>query len=484
MSEAPKLAPSILVIFGITGDLAKRKVLPALYHLTKDNLIPEGTKIIGISRRETPIQNVLNTVDLCIQEEGNICDPVVISRLNKMLSMFKLDPLIESDYNGLKTYLDKIELESGLCLDRLFYLSIPPQVYNQVIERLGNSGLNRSCVHSDNNPAKVRLLVEKPFGFDVPTAEELIANTSKVFSESQTFRIDHYLAKETAQNILKFRRHNPLFASQWDGRHISAIHVIAKEKIGIENRVNFYEQVGALRDLVQSHLLQLLSLTAMDMPENLTAKEVHAAKLAFMSNLVPPSDGVGIKYQARRGQYRTYRKEVSNPHSTVETFASIVLRSRDPNWNGALFQLTTGKSLDEKVTIIKVYFGDENPNVFSFRIQPDEGVDIDLLIEQPGFKRDLRKVKMTFRYEQDFGDSSNHQAYERVLVDAIRGDHLLFATKEEVMASWHLLQPVISRWEADSKDLEMYDNGSAGPDVSRMPKAFMTKLKAGGKISQ
>ncbi len=481
MSQTPKLAPSILVIFGITGDLAKRKVLPALYHLTKDNLIPEGTKIIGISRKETTIQNVLNTVDLCIKEEGNVCDPTILSRLNNMLSMFRFDPLVDSDYIRLKDYLNKIEQQSGLCLDRLFYLSIPPQIYDQLIERLGKSGLNRSCLHNDNNPAKIRLLVEKPFGFDVTSAEELIANTNKVFRENQIFRIDHYLAKETAQNILKFRSHNSLFASQWDGRHISAIHVIAKEKIGIQNRVNFYEQVGALRDLVQSHLLQLLSLTAMDMPGNLTSKEVHASKLAFMSSLVPPSREAGIKNQARRGQYQTYRKEVNNPHSSVETFASIVLRSLDPNWKGALFQLTTGKSLDEKVTIIKVYFGAENPNVFSFRIQPNEGVDIDLLIEQPGFKRDLRKVKMTFRYEQDFADSSNHDAYERVLVDAIRGDHLLFATKEEVMASWHLLQPVIEYWENNSNDLEIYKNGSTGPDVNRMPNTFLSRLNTGIK---
>lgn len=474
MAEAPALKPSILIIFGITGDLAKRKVLPALYHLTKDNLLPEGTKIIGVSRRELPIQSVINRVDLCVSEEGNVCDPDVLKRLESSLSMFKLDPLVEADYERLRNYLDQLEEEAKQCLDRLYYLSIPPQVYSQLIERLGAAKLNQSCSH---NKASVRLLVEKPFGFDVATASQLIADTSKVFNEDQIFRIDHYLAKETAQNILNFRLHNPAFASQWNGLHISAIHVIANEQIGIQNRINFYEQVGALRDLVQSHLLQLLSLTAMEMPEHLTSAEVHASKQAFIKNLIPPSDELGITNQAMRGQYDSYKSEVKKAQSNIETFVSIVLRSKDPNWKGTLFQLTTGKALEAKNTTIKVYFGNDNPNVLSFRIQPDEGIDIDLLIEQPGFKRELRRVKMTFSYQTDFADSSGHDAYERVLVDAIRGDHLLFATQEEVMASWRLLQPILTYWENNDSDLEIYPNGSTGPDSSKLQTAFATKLK-------
>ncbi len=474
MAEAPKLEPSILVIFGITGDLAKRKVLPALYQLTKHKMLPAGTKIVGISRRELPKQAVIDRVSLCVNEEGNICDPEVLERLEDSLSMFKLDPLVEDDYTRLYDYLEQLEVEAKCCLDRLYYLSIPPQVYSQLIERLGKAGLNHSCSH---NKASVRLLVEKPFGFDVPTARQLINATEKVFSEDQIFRIDHYLAKETAQNILKFRLHNPAFASQWNGRHISSIHVIAEEEIGIQNRVNFYEQVGALRDLVQSHLMQLLSLTAMAMPEDLTSAKVHAAKQAFIENLIPPSEELGIANQALRGQYETYKSEVNNPQSNVETFVSLVLRSKDPNWSGTLFQLTTGKALNAKTTTIKVYFGNENPNILSFRIQPDEGIDIDLLIEQPGFERELRKVKMTFSYQQDFADSSNHDAYERVLVDAIRGDHLLFATRDEVMASWRLLQPIISYWESTSKDLKIYGNGSEGPDVTKLQASLSAKLK-------
>lgn len=471
MSETPNLEPSILIIFGITGDLARRKVLPAIYHLCKDHLLPDDTKIVGISRREVSKEEILNTVSLCATEIDNICDPEVMSRLNSWVSMFKLDPLNDQDYDSLAQYLDQLELQVGKSLDRLFYLSIPPQVYRPIIEKLGQHQLNQN--HS-NQQASVRLLIEKPFGYDLDSAEKLISDTEKVFSEEQIFRIDHYLAKETAQNILKFRRHNPIFSSQWDGRHISRIHVLAKEQIGIENRVNFYEQVGAMRDLIQSHLMQLLSLTALEIPNELTADEIHAAKHAFIESLVPPGNQEDINTQVIRGQYDSYTQEVNNPKSQTETFVSIVLKSIDPNWKNCLFQLTTGKALDEKITIIQIYFGDHDPNILTLRIQPDEGIDIDLLIEQPGFTHNLRKVKMNFSYSQDFDNS--HDAYERVLVDAIRGDKLLFATKSEVIASWRLLQPILNHWQYSKNDLVHYSNGSQGPNYSRLVELLSAKL--------
>lgn len=465
MEGAPKLDPSILVIFGITGDLAKRKVLPALYHLCKNNLLPEGTKIIGVSRQEMRPDEIIDTVSLCISEEGGVCDPEVINRLRSWLSMFKLDPLNDEDYQRLSDYLHRLEEQAGNCLDRLYYLAIPPQVYGQIIDRLGEHKLNVSCRHGN---AKARLMIEKPFGFDVSSAEQLIADTEKVFSEPQIFRIDHYLAKETAQNILKFRRHNPVFADQWDGKHIKRIHVIAKEKIGIENRVSFYEQVGATRDLVQSHLMQLMALTALNIPIELTSDEVHAAKHAFLSSLIAPDPVTGITSQVIRGQYDSYKDEVANPHSHTETFVSIMLKSSDPRWKGCSFQLTTGKALDEKVTKIMVHFGEKDQNVLSFRIQPDEGIDIELLIERPGFSHNLERVKLNFSYEQHLKQALSHDAYERVLVDAIRGDKLLFATKDEVMASWRLLDPVLDYWQQQAKDLIIYPSGGPGPDISRL----------------
>ncbi len=471
MSQNPKLESSILIIFGITGDLAKRKVLPAIYRLCKDNLLPEGTKIIGISRREVSKDEILDTVNLCVSEENNVCDPDIIHKLSSWLEMFKLDPLVDEDYINLSHYLSSIEQAAGKCMDRLFYLSIPPQVYGPIITSLGKHGLNSSCEHQK---AVTRLLVEKPFGYDITSAEELINETEKVFSEEQIFRIDHYLAKETAQNILKFRRHNPVFSSQWDAKHISRIHVIAKEKIGIENRVNFYENVGAMRDLIQSHLMQLLALTAMDMPQELTSDEVHSKKYEFLASLIPQTVREEVLNSVIRGQYDSYKEEVNNPHSATETFVSMILKSNNPTWKNCIFQLTTGKSLDEKATIIQVYFGDSNPNILTFRIQPDEGIDINLIIEQPGFIHNLRTVKMNFSYSQDFDDS--HDAYERVLVDAIRGDKLLFATKKEILTSWHLLQPILNSWQTNNDDLRIYKSGSQGPAITILNDTVSDKL--------
>ncbi len=462
MSDTPTLQPTILVIFGITGDLSRRKVLPALHNLCRDGLIPEGTKIIGISRREVSHEEIMGIIQDSLTNNPSGADQEALNRLAAWTSMFKLDPTNDDDYVALKSHLNQLETNTGNCLDRLFYLSIPPQVYAPIIDKLGQHGLNQGCDHQE---AQARIMIEKPFGYDVTTAEKLITDTNRVFREDQIFRIDHYLAKETAQNILKFRRHNPVFSKQWNSSHIKQIHVIAKEKIGIENRVVFYESVGAMRDLVQSHLMQLLALTAMDMPEHLTSDEVHASKHRFLDSLIPPSGD--IAKQVIRGQYDSYKQEVNNPDSNTETFVSLVLKSSDPNWHDTEFKMTTGKSLDEKLTQIIVSFGEGDTNALTFRIQPDEGIDVNLLIEEPGYTNALQEVKMNFSYSQYF-DTSEHDAYERVLVDGMRGDHLLFATRSEVLAAWQLLQPVFDYWHNQSQDLVIYPNNSQGPSTASL----------------
>jgi len=472
MNQRPNLKPSIIIIFGITGDLAKRKILPALYNLCKNDMLPEHTKVIGISRRQVAVEEIIDTVSLCASEDDNTCNPVVLAKLRTLIEMFQLNPLVDDDYIKLRQYLEHIEHQNNINYDKLIYLSIPPQVYAPIIKKLGVHKLNKD---PDNHQSNTRLLIEKPFGYDLKSAEQLIYETEQVFSEEQIFRIDHYLAKETAQNILKFRKHNPLFSKQWNTQHISRIHVIAKESIGIENRVNFYEQVGAMRDLIQSHLMQLLALTAMDVPTELTPDEIHASKHSFISSLLPPSAAHNLHHQVIRGQYDSYRHEVNNPNSATETFVSLALKSQDPKWQNTVFQLTTGKALDQKSTDIKIYFGDEDPNILSFRIQPDEGIDINLLIEKPGFHHNLQDIKLNFSYSQEF--DSNHEAYERVLVDAIRGDKLLFASKLEVLASWTILQPIIDAWQKDNSDLVIYKSGSKGPKLSIQTDSFSDKLK-------
>lgn len=465
--DGKKLDPTILVIFGITGDLAKRKVLPALYHLLKDDLLPHPLEIIGTSRHELSVDELLKNVELCVLEADNICDPDALKKFRECVRMVKLDPIDDKDYASLGTIMDDIESKHGVCMNRLYYLSIPPQVSGQLIRHLGEQGLDTCRKHK--NGSRSRLLVEKPFGYDLVSAEGLINEIAKYFSEDQVFRIDHYLAKESAQNILTFRRFNPLFSSLWNNQHIRSITVLASEKIDIEGRADFYEHVGAMRDLVQSHLLQLLALIVMDLPEDLTDSDaIHWAKQAILLGIRPPKANEVTK-QVIRGQYAGYREEVGNPDSTTETFISVQLSIDSTVWNGVNIVLTTGKALKLKQTEITVCFGadnEDNLNKLTFRVQPNEGIDVQLLVKKPGFDLQIQPAIMDFSYEATFDEHGHPDAYERVLIDAIRGDHSLFATSQEVLASWHILQPILDSWQKDSSDLKTYAKGSNGPTIA------------------
>ena len=458
------MTPASLVIFGITGDLAKRKVLPAIYHLFKGDLLPEGTQIIGTSRQQLTSEDLLKEVELCVLEVDNVCDPVALQRFKDNLHMVQLNPVEAEDYERLRQTLDDIDQQQGRQLNRLFYLSIPPQIYGPVIRRLGEHGLNSN---GQDGSAITRLLVEKPFGYDVASAEALISDTAHAFAEDQIFRIDHYLAKETAQNILTFRRHNPVFASNWGSGHITAIEVLASEAIGIEGRSNFYDSVGALRDLVQSHLLQLLTLTTLDLPADPHDTDgLHAAKKAFLESLLPPTPDQ-VTDAVQRAQYEGYRDEVANPNSTTETFVSVELYSSLPQWQDIPFRLTTGKALADKTTSITVYFGsaETDVNQLTFRLQPNEGIDVQLLVKTPGYDDALQSADMNFSYAGTFAPGSEPDAYERVLVDAVRGDKALFATSDEVMASWRVLQPILDAWTRSSNDLGFYPKGATADSL-------------------
>jgi glucose-6-phosphate 1-dehydrogenase len=455
-SQETNLEPAIFVIFGITGDLAQRKLLPALYHLFKDNLVHEHTVIVGLSRQNLEVDDLLQKVELCVLEQDNVCDPEVMHAIKSHMCMLRVDPSNPDDYKTLLGSLNDIEASEGVCMNRLYYLSVPPSVYEDVVQNLGEHSLNGSCQHGT---ATTRLLVEKPFGYDLQSGEELIKHTEKYFSEDQIFRIDHYLAKESAQNILTFRRHNPVFASIWDSMHISRIKVIASEKIGVEGRGGFYDDVGALRDLVQSHLLQLLALVMCELTPGEDDDALHESKQAFLGSLrsSDPSSTV-------RGQYEGYRTEVGKEHSTTETFVRIHLKSDIPKWQNTEITVETGKALESKRTEIEVVFQDEEGNIneLTFRIQPNEGIDLQLTAKKPGFTHTLQRVRMDFSYHGVFEEPSHPDAYERVLVDAATGDHSLFATSSEVVASWQALQPILDYWR-DSGDLKMYTIGSEGP---------------------
>ncbi len=461
MSQAGNLDPTIIVIFGITGDLSKRYLLPALYHLFKDQLLHEHTTIVGLTRQDMTADQLFSQVELCINEVDNVCDPVALKAMRDKTELLQFDPGEASDYTKLREHLNQLEDTHGMCMNRLYYLSIPPAVFNVVVHNLGVSGLNTSCQH---DKAATRLLVEKPFGHDLASAQELIAKTDEVFREEQVFRIDHYLAKETVQNILSFRLHNPVFAGIWNSLHIERIDITAIEKIGIEGRKNFYEGLGALRDLVQSHLLQLLAITAMDLPAQLDGNHIHQARQALLESIAPadPTDAV-------RAQYDTYKAEVNNPDSTTETYVQLILHIDSERWQGTPIAITTGKALREKRTEIVMTF--TNPqdqsaatNTLTFRLQPNEGIHLQLRVKRPGFVDELQEAVMDFSYSQAFGIDSDHPgAYERVLVDAVRGDRTLFATSGEVLASWRVIEPIIQAWASNGDNIQSYVSGSEGP---------------------
>lgn len=456
------MEPTIFIIFGITGDLAQRYLLPALYHLFKDGRLDEHTEIVGVTRRDVTTEQLFQEVELCVNEAENVCDPDALKAMHDHSRMVQMDLNDSESYGKLLETLNAIEEEKGVCMNRLYYLSIPPQVYGPVIQHMGEQGLNKSCQH---DTAVSRLLVEKPFGYDLLSAQDLIAGTGQVFKEEQIFRIDHFLAKETVQNILTFRFKNPLFEPLWNAEHISRIDIAASEKISIEGRVQFYEPLGALRDLIQNHLMQLLAITTMDQPAAMTSDDIHASKQHLLDQVqaVPANE---VESRARRGQYEGYKEEVNNPHSATETYADITLYVDSERWRDVPIRLWTGKSLAEKKYEITVHFRGkqgEPGNHLRFRIQPNEGIELDLLTKKPGFDDRMQTVPMEFSYEQTFDDHGHPNAYERVLVDAIKGDRTLFTTSEEVLASWRTVQPVLDEWGKRDDDLMIYKPGTKGP---------------------
>lgn len=454
--------PAILTVFGIRGDLARRKLLPSLYHLADAGLLPEPFRIVGVSRGQLSEDELCEQIKQTVEDNGSTSNPETIQKLKDSLSTVSLDVTKGEDYDSLKKELDRIEDELGVCLNRLFYLAIPSNLFGPLIEQLGNHGLNSGCQHEK---ADSQLLIEKPFGYDLESAEELTNTLGEAFTEEQIYRIDHYLAKETVQNILKFRSENPLFKGTWSREHISHIMITAAESIGIEWRTNFYEQTGAVRDLVQSHMLQLLALITMELPESDSPEAIHAAKAQLLSQVQPPADDQ-MAARAVRGQYDSYTQEVGNPKTQTETYAAIQLEIDNPRWDQVPILLRTGKALAEKVTEATLLYRDpERPectNALTIRFQPNEGIVLDLRIKKPGFKDDIEHIQMDFCYSSKSGNK-HPDAYERILYDALRQDKTLFTGSQEVMEGWRIVAPILHAWETERCALHIYGSGSWGP---------------------
>lgn len=417
--------PTLLIIFGITGDLSQRYLMPALYNLTEKGSFHPNTRILGITRGDTSTAELYQKAKISIQSANDACAEDTLEAMRGRTQMFKMDLDDPDGYARLLKKLDELENAAGECMNRLYWLSIPPKAYPPVIQLLGEQGHNTSCAHGK---AATRLLVEKPFGFDLQSAEALLAETGEHFSEEQTFRIDHYMAKQTVRDILNSRFNDRDREAHWNKDNIASIEISAKEKIGIEGRATFYESLGALRDFIQSHLMQILGIVTMDIAESLSSDNVHRNKETVLSQVLPvPADSV--PRHVLRGQYEGYRQEVDNPDSTTETYVSVSVGVNNSRWKGVPITMLTGKALDERKAQVKAIYKDGSE--FTFLIQG--------------------------------GNGNNANAYEKVFIDAIQGDHTLFATKNEILSSWQVLQPILDYWAKTDEDLVTYPQGSSGP---------------------
>lgn len=438
--------PTILIIVGISGDLSKRKLLPAIGQIAATGMTPEKFRIVGVTRRDDlDINNLLSNT----------------SNKDYLISnteLFGMDLENENDYSKLSDRLSEIEKEFGSTTQYLFYLSIPPNVSKKIIELIGKSGLAKR--------PETKLLLEKPFGVDLKSATLLISHIEQYFDTKQVYRIDHYMAKETAQNIIVFRDGNSLFKRTWNKDFISKIEITASEDIGIEGRANFYEQTGALRDLVQGHLFQLLALVLMDIPEENKLSDVPRLRYESLKELYIPSTNSSLLSYVKRGQYKDYREEVNNPLSMTETFASIDLESKNPKWQGVKINLTTGKALKGKFTEIKILYKkehDHESNELILRLQPDEGISFSVWAKRPGYDHQVSRHSLNFSFKDHY--TALPEAYEQVLFNAINGDHSLFSTSEEVIETWRILDPLQKAWAASVYDLIIYKKGSIISEV-------------------
>lgn len=430
--------PTILVIIGITGDLSRRYLLPAIEQIAAAGELPHEFRIVGTTRQQMTKEDILRETHSRT------------SFLEQHLEVHRLDPTKQEDYVSLQAVLESIEKTFSASAQRLFYLSVPPQVSWPVVELLGATGFSQL--------PGTKLLLEKPFGTDLASAEQLIAHTERYFSEEQVYRIDHYLAKEMARNLIVFREANPLLRHTWHKDFIDRIDIVATESIDIEGRAGFYEQTGALRDVMQSHGLQLAALTLMglanDAQYDIPVRRLEALRHLHFATDRPLADS------AIRGQYEGYRTEVNNPDTTVETFVQLTLVSSDPRWEGVPVRITTGKALPRKQTAIHITYRNDDgmePNRLSLRIQPDAGIELQLWSKTPGYAHKLEKQALRFSYDDHI--SKLPDAYEQVLLDAIKSDHTLFTSSDEVRESWRILASVQAAWAFTEDDLVFYPKG-------------------------
>ncbi len=471
MSKVDPRQSCLIVIFGATGDLMNRKLLPALYQLMNDRLLPARCHILGVGRDATLTDERFRRQARDALEKAGLADTQKPRRwCDSCLHFQGIGAGTAADYAQLGERMEALERAGGLRGNRILYLALPPGAFPGTIQALGESGLNRSR-------GWTRLVIEKPFGRDLASAQQLNALVHRYFAEDQVYRIDHYLGKESVQNLLAFRFGNALFESAWNRDHIRSVQITVAEDLGIEQRARYYEDAGALRDMVQNHLTQLLTLTAMEVPAAFEADSIRFEKVKVLRSVAPIRDDAVVLGQYEPGKVKRrslagYRQERGvAPQSATETFVALRLEIDNWRWQGVPFYLCTGKRLARRVTEITIKFRSPpvalfrsfdgcptRSNVLVIRLQPDEGFDLSFEVKSPSDRFTLQTQHMDFRYAEAFGESLS-AGYETLLRDVVEGDLTLFVHGDEAEAAWRLFTPLLDRrWP-----LHGYTAGSTGP---------------------
>lgn len=471
--------PSGLIMFGVTGDLSRKKLLPAVYDLANRGLLPPAFSLVGFARRDWSGQDFQQIVHDAVKAHARTqWSEDVWNQLAKGIRFVSGSHDDPAAFERLRQTVDELDRERGTAGNHAFYLSIPPRDFPLVVSQLEAAGLTQASEGKFR-----RVVIEKPFGSNLATAKELNAVVERVFPEDSVFRIDHYLGKETVQNVLALRFANQMFEPIWNSKYIDHVQITMAEDIGIGGRAGYYDGIGAARDVIQNHLLQLLALTAMEEPKSFEAADLRAEKEKVLAAVELPAD---LGAHTARGQYDGgwqggaevlgfLQEDGINPESGTETYAAMRLDVNNARWQGAPFYLRAGKRLGRRVTEIAIVFKRAKQNLFAesqtaqlgenalvIRVQPDEGVTMRFGSKVPGPSMQVRDVTMDFGYGHAFTEDSP-EAYERLILDVLLGEPPLFPRQREVELSWEILDPIVEYWENNGKP-QLYAPGSWGPE--------------------
>ncbi len=485
----PKI-PTIVIVFGATGDLMAKKITPALFRLFKNDSLPDKFRVVGFARRDLSEKDFKDRMLDVLRKKGDLKKED--KRVRDFLSLYAYEQGVfdkKSDYEKLSSRLKEIDGSWGMCSNKLFYLAVPPELYPEILGNLHKTGLSKPCGGPDEG--WTRVIVEKPFGKDLKSARDLDKLLGGLFEENQIYRIDHYLAKEMLQNILTFRFSNNLFESSWGNDLIERINIRLLESIGVEDRGGFYDGVGALRDVGQNHLLQMLALATMDKPRTLSAADIRASRAKILDTLAVPSKE-DVKNGTFRAQYDGYRtiKGVTLDSDT-ETYFRASASLDHPRWRGVKIMMESGKRLGRPLKEIEIIFKHPNPcfcppgsaghyrNSLVIHLEPVEGITIDFWSKKPGRKMELEKRSFTFEFRNDAHHSQYTEEYEKLLLDCIADDQTLFVSSDEIEKMWKFVDPIVKGWKEGLVPLKRYRPDSR--DISKEAESAASKTGSGLK---